>query len=130
MFKKKVFIIAVLGLTTLFCCGYVAWYSYNRGVKIAQAEECSQRVENPTPVTGGLLFVEPCLIIAIPPSLWNLIHGNIAVGGVPKSMTVNPYSFKDVLFGNYTLGPNTNSPCDQSATTTPCATIISSAALK
>ncbi len=135
MAKSRVLIttIIVLGLTILFICAtYAAWYSYDRQVKIAQIEKCASKMEHPDPPTtyvgpdGNIVSVmisEPCLIIPIPPSLWNLLRGRLVFEGVHDGLEVNPYSLKDILLGNYTLGPGIDLPCDQSATTTPCATL-------
>ena len=124
-------IIAAVSLLTIFfvCIGYALWYSHNRQVKITQAEKCNYEMEHPKPPTmmtspdGSLAPVyslKICPVVVVPPSLQDLLRGRIVFDGIPKRMQVNPYSFIDILFGNYTLGPAAVLPCDQSATTTPC----------
>ncbi len=132
MLRKNIIIITVTVFASMILGAYATWYTYSRQVKIAQVEKCDYKMEHPEPPTTYLdpdgnvvsvMITEPCLIIPIPPSLWDLLRGRIAFEGALSGLEVNPYSLKDILFGNYTLGPARNMPCDQSATTTPCATL-------
>ncbi len=134
MLKKNTIIVpAICALMIFIVSGvYALWYSHNRQLKIAQVEKCNYEMEHPKPLTmmtapdGNLAPVytlEICPVAVVPPSLQNLLRGRIVFEGVPNRMEVNAYSLKDILLGNYTLGPEAVLPCDQSATTTPCATL-------
>lgn len=124
-----ILLVALIGIG-----GYVGWYSYARQMKIAQVEQCNYNLVHPKPPTmitapdGSLApvySIEPCTAVVVPPSLLDIIRGRFTFEGVAKGMKVNPYLLMDVLLGNYTLGPDTSMPCDQSATTTDCATLAS-----
>ena len=113
--------------------GYAAWYSYNRESKLAQVQECASSTHRPKPPTmmrapdGALAPVyslETCTAVVVPPSLFDLVRGRIVFSDVPERMKVNPYTFKDILLGTYTLGPGDIPACDQSATTTDCAALM------
>jgi hypothetical protein len=127
---KKIAIIAAL-VIVLATATYAAWYSYARQSQIAQIAECQYELEHPQPpvfMEGppgfGVVPVqiaELCPITVAPPSLWDLIRGRIALKDIPQGMKVNPYSLTDILRGRYTLGPNNDIGCDQSATTTDCS---------
>lgn len=95
---------------------YASWYSYERQVKIAKAEECINQRGGPGKV------LQLCNTI-IPPSIWDLARGRIIVEGLPERMALAPYSLEDVLLGNYkaTLNVKMLTGCDQSATTTDCS---------
>lgn len=132
MSKKNVIIVASLGLILFICGAWATWYSYNRQMIIAQIEKCNYEMNHPKPPTMipgpdgkivPVMIAEICPIVPMPPSLQDVLRGRIVFEGVQKGLEVNPYSLKDILLGNYTLGPARNMPCDQSATTTPCATL-------
>src|SRR5882672_4948655 len=115
----------VAGMLLLVFGAYASWYTYMRHEKISQVAQCQYDMEHPKPPTmmtapdGSLApvySVNGCPTIIVPPPLWNVIRGRVSIEGVPKHMIVNPYSPQDILFGNYSYGPNNNEPCDQSAT--------------
>lgn len=132
MIKNSIAILSIsILISVLFILGvYAAWYSYNRQAVISEIEKCNYTMEHPNPPTAytdpngnivSVVIAEPCLIIPIPPSLWDLFRGRIILKNILNGMEVNPYSLRDILLANYTLGPG-DLPCDQSATTTPCGT--------
>ncbi len=130
--NRKSLIIA--GAALLFvlasASAYAAWYSLERQAKTARIEQCNYELEHPKPPVmmaapdGSLAPVydiNTCFAVVVPPSLWDMVRGNIVFEGIPERMKVNQYSLTDVLLGRYTLGPDITSPCDQSATTTDCS---------
>lgn len=123
MKKWEIVILIIVVVLIIGIVGYASWYSYERQNKIIEAEECKSQNENP------FHLMKICSTL-VPPSVWDLAHGDIAVQGIPNLMKLNPYSLKDVLIGNYTvtidLGPKMTLGlllCDQSATTTDCSKI-------
>jgi hypothetical protein len=122
---------AVLG-TLVLIGAYAAWYSYERQTKIAQVAQCDYDLvhpKSPTMMTapdGTLVPVyslEACVTIVVPPKLSDIIRGRIEFENIPERMKVNSYTLADVLLGRYTLGSDDSVLCDQSATTTNCATL-------
>ena len=126
--KKIITTALVLFLATVF---YAAWYSWNREQKIAQIGKCAYAMEHPKMLRapdGKLTPVyDPtnCLIEPTPPAFPDLIRGRINLGNIQKGLQVKPYTFWDILLGNYSLIPDSTLPCDQTATTTDCSTILS-----
>ena len=128
----------VCALTLIIALGvYATWYSYNRDSKMAESRKCAdEALHPPAPVWAPGPDGEPaeiegvgiCIGVIVPPSLWDLIQGNIALEGVPARMKVNAYTTLDVLLGNYSFGPDTRMGCDQSATTTDCSSFPTSPA--
>lgn len=127
---KKIILISIIILATV-AVAYAALYSYDRHEKLIEAEKCNDMLSNPpkpTMVTGPdgnpapLYSLNTCVIMVVPPSLWDLLRGRIIFENVPHRMRVNPYSFKDILLGHYTFSP-ADMGCDQSGTTTDCSTL-------
>ena len=123
-------VLTVLLLTVvLVITSYAAWYTYNRQVQIAASKKCADEALRPTtptivPGPDGVpveMSEGICIGIPVPPSLWELLHGKIIVTGLPHQMILRPYSLTDILFGHYTFGPDLNTPCIQSGTTTDCS---------
>lgn len=132
--KKAAFILSLVfvAIAIIAVGAWAAWYSYNRQAKIAEAKECQYEIVHPkqpvmmTAPDGSLApvySINTCMAVVVPPPLWNLIRGHVVFEGIPERMKVNSYTLSDVLLGRYTLGPNITLPCDQSATTTDCATL-------
>lgn len=127
---KKIILIVIIILSTA-AVAYAALYSYHRSEKLIETEKCNDMLSNPpkpTMVAGPdgnpapLYSLNTCIIMVVPPSLWDLLRGSIKFENVPHRMRVNPYSFTDILLGHYTFGP-ADTGCDQSATTTDCSTL-------
>lgn len=127
MIKKITFVAIAIFLVAVVT--YTAWYSYNRNQRLALVEKCNDTLANPAKpmMTTGpdgkpapLYSINGCVSTVVPPSLWNILTGHMIFDAVPQRMKINPYSFTNILLGQYTLGP-TDIRCDQSATTTDCS---------
>ena len=110
--------------------GYAAWYTYHRDAIIAQTAKCNYQLAHPedapkmrAPDGTMVPVMTPCILTPVPPTLGELLGGHTTPSDVPEHMQVNPYTFWDVLLGNYSVSPNIGAPCDQSATTTDCSTL-------
>lgn len=110
--------------------GYTAWYSWHRHEVMVHIANCDYQLARPesapkmhAPDGTMVPVMAPCLIEPVPPSLVALLSGNTEPTDVPDRMKVNPYTFWDVLLGRYSVSPNISAPCDQSATTTDCASL-------
>ena len=124
----------VIGLViTLFVVigAYAVWYTWHRHSIIAQTARCEEQLAHPetapkmrAPDGTMVPVMTPCLLVPIPPSLGNLLRERTAPDGVPGNMTLQLYTFWDVPLGRYSASPNIGAPCDQSATTTDCASLV------
>ncbi len=133
MDHKKIAIDIVL-VAVVVLGAYAAWYTYHRNAALAQIAECNYELAHPAPPAlipgpGGMLvsatLAKMCPMVVVPPSLADLIRGHVVFSDLSPSTKVNPYSLVDILLGRYTLGPNNNMPCNQSATTTDCSKLVS-----
>lgn len=132
MSKKLIASLALLGIIG----AYAIWYTYHRQAVIAETARCNDQLAHPETAPkmrapdGSLVPVmQPCLLQATPPSLSDLIRGRIILTDIPAHMRVGSFSLENILLGRYPLVLDSNLPCDQSATTTDCASIIPSPAM-
>jgi len=134
MNRKNIYIgIGAIILLALVAMGaWAVWYTHHRATIADAREKCDYQLTHPetapkmrAPDGTMVSVMTPCLLVPIPPSLGDILRGRTAPSGVPKNMTLQPYTFWDALLGHYAESPYVGSPCDQSATTTDCSTLSS-----
>lgn len=114
----------ILAALVVTLSAYVAWYTYHRHEVLIQIDKCDYVLAHPEASRGPDGVMTPCLMQPLPPSIVDLVRGRIIFTRVPEGTKVNPYSFVDVLLERYTLGFNRGAPCNQSATTTDCSSLV------
>ncbi|MHB8860356.1 MAG: hypothetical protein ACYC48_01325 [Minisyncoccota bacterium] len=127
----------VIGLVVVLLVvigAYAAWYTHHRQAITAEITQCHATLEHPAPPTmvrgpGGTLMpvtlVQPCLLQAVPPTLFEILQGDLRYTSIPLHTELKPYTLWDVLTGKNVIGPPSLPACDQSATTTDCASLPS-----